>query len=389
MKTALFVKYSSVNTVNSVYNTIYFLEKSNIEIEIFIIAGNEKNIEFVKKKYSNYTDKITIKKFDLYKSNEKKPMKFAKFSLSLLFFNKYEKKIYDKIIIFGDAALFQNQILRLYNSKNIIFWMLELPLKYTLYYNKLTRHILSWFEESLVKKSSCIVVPNFERKVFLERIKLYFRKKISVIENYPKITDLGLKHMLDDSNEYSTPYICFTGYIANHTLPLKLFIDAITKINSKYNISLYLAGKTDFECKKIIEQNMKNPHIRYFNYLDSEEVLRLQKNSLAGVATYLEQSQNHILCAPQKLYEYLNLEIPILCSNNLPLLNLVKNNNLGIVIDEFSVDNLVNSIERIYLYSQKYKKSINEWKTKYLNEENIYSDYDKILNLECEDKNER
>jgi hypothetical protein len=389
MKIGLFVKFSSTTTVNAIFNALYYFNNLDYRIELFIIGVDKEEIEYVINYFDEFKRNLVVKPINLYSKKDRSIVKLLKYSTSYYSLGIKKKTSFDKIVFFGDSSLFHKQIFKKYRADEVIFWMLELPLMYTNYYSKMTRVILSSLETSLVRKSSILILPNTERKNFLLEKKKFQRYNLQVVSNYPRVKDLLGFNEIGINNLSSTPYICFTGYIALHTLPLLPFLEATEKLYEKYNISLYLAGKTDKKCSEILKHYSNKKFLRYFSYLDSKDIYNLQMNSILGIATYLENSDNHRLCAPQKLYEYLNLGIPVICSNNQPLENLVSNNNLGLTIETFTATNIFHAVESIYLDHRNYVENVSVWKRKTLKQENILSEIERAFRRENGGINEK
>ncbi|WP_454455450.1 glycosyltransferase [Thauera phenylacetica] len=56
-----------------------------------------------------------------------------------------------------------------------------------------------------------------------------------------------------------------------------------------------------------------------------------------GVVTYPLQGLNNLYCAPNKIFEYLNANVPVVATSQLPLRNILNNYRVGVVVEDSDI----------------------------------------------------
>ena len=134
--------------------------------------------------------------------------------------------------------------------------------------------------------------------------------------------------------------------------PGRYIEEMITAFASKDLNSLTLDiigfGSKDYEkhiaaiCK---EKNIKN--VRLLPPVPHNEIYKVLKNYDIGMAFYRNINLNNYYCAPNKVYDYIQLGIPVLTNDFPGLKNVVEYNNIGICISEVNELSIKTSINTI------------------------------------------
>lgn len=214
-------------------------------------------------------------------------------------------------------------------------------------------------------------IPKFLRKPVAKWYKKYatkaFRKFDALVSVTPFICD-NLKTI--NSNTYMItnypilqPYkdvkkdkndICFTGY-----LDKKWCLHRIISLLHKTKVDKFIiCGKTNdyFEGIKLLP-NYK--YVDYLGFISAEEALKIQNESTIGIALL----ENHKNCGGTigslgvtKIFEYMMMGIPVVCSNNIAWKNLIEKYECGICVDPNNEDAIVEAINYLLTNPQKAKK---------------------------------
>ncbi|HPD37741.1 MAG TPA: glycosyltransferase [Mesotoga infera] len=286
------------------------------------------------------------------------------------------------IVLVGDSCwelqTIDHKFRDLLKRGNRIFTvLLELPTKYLRL--SLARSIIYGKEEMrAIRLSDKVIVPNKERKELIMR--LFPNKQIGVIHNYPQIDQLTVQRENDDEPTAENPYFCHTGLVKSYRLP-KSFLEAFEEYYSKHKIKLVVAGKIYGRIKKHIEDGAKQDFLDYLGSVDRRTSINIQRKAFGGLAIYLPKDVNNYLCAPQKIYEYLNNGVPVFCSSNPPLIDLIEKNNLGVTVKEFDRESIIRGLERFTVNHNEFRKSILDWKSKTLNPESIENEIAESFDL--------
>lgn len=111
---------------------------------------------------------------------------------------------------------------------------------------------------------------------------------------------------------------------------------AFKELEEKYE--LYLVGCLDGTDRKAIETLIKvnclsNVHL--LGKLDQNDLKRMIRKCHIGIVNYNSRDVNNRYCASGKIYEFLFEGLPVVTTENLPLVHLVNKNKIGIADNSF------------------------------------------------------
>jgi glycosyltransferase involved in cell wall biosynthesis len=121
------------------------------------------------------------------------------------------------------------------------------------------------------------------------------------------------------------------------------------------------------ELEELIKQTSKEYENIYFHKAVTPDIL-LDYTSSAdfGILFYENNCLNHDYCSPNKMFEYLMAEIPVIVSNLYEMKRLVEDNNIGVVAKKNTPKGLKEAIkEAVKLDKEKLKTNIKNVKTIY------------------------
>lgn len=203
-----------------------------------------------------------------------------------------------------------------------------------------------------------VIVPEYCRAQIMKN---WFQlKKLPVVlpnkSDIPRNTDLderGIKAIetLDSIRNTGKKIIIYMGGI-NRERPLDSLLEAI-KMNEKYVLAImgrrspYL---TELESKY-------SEHIKYLGYYQPPQHIEIAKHCDIGLLIYVpiskEQSLNALFCAPNKIFEYTGIGLPLI-ANDIPGLRFsIKYYECGALVD-FSDKKDIN--QALSIIDTNYKK---------------------------------
>jgi len=184
----------------------------------------------------------------------------------------------------------------------------------------------------------------------------YIKEKISEwhhcvidINNYPLLSEFhNNKYVLE--NDYKKDTICYIGGISL-IRGIKEIIIAME--HCSYNIRLILAGEFS-------PLSLKNEIIKYegwkkideMGFINRKKILEIFNQAFAGIITYMPLP-NHINAQPNKLFEYMSAELPVIASNFPLWKEIIEKNQCGICVDPCKPEEIASAIE--WLASNKEK----------------------------------
>ena len=95
------------------------------------------------------------------------------------------------------------------------------------------------------------------------------------------------------------------------------------------------ASNRDVEIiKEIIEKNNIS-NVSIIGHVDTNTLKYLMSRSDVGVVIYGKHDENNRYCASGKIYEYLNEQLPMIASENEPLIDFISSTHTGIASDNY------------------------------------------------------
>lgn len=138
---------------------------------------------------------------------------------------------------------------------------------------------------------------------------------------------------------------------------LGLLADALRKINDE-EIYLGLMGK---ELTNSVDAlKAKYSKTIYLGYIPAPYHLEVTGKAFAGVAYYQGSCLNNLFCAPNKIYEYSGLGLPILCNDIPGLRNTVGVFHAGECVDFNDQKALIDAIKKISDHRDDYSNNSQE-----------------------------
>lgn len=310
-----------------------------------------------------------------------KIFRFLSFSLTGNYKYNYHfnvNKKYEIAILFGSVYRYLNIIKKIIDDKtHLCYFANELPIKYRVV--PITYKLMfEKTENKLLRKAKYIVCSNTSRKNFLKNNISWIKgKEIFVVHNYPNILNKNIQ--ISENNRYFNKpnYFCYGGMIDSKRFSIdkiKLFDEFCNKNKTK----ILVAGPIKKNYKKCFFSEIeKRKNIIYLGILSKEKLDIIIRNSGGGIGLYYGKKMNNQLCAPQKIYDYLINRVPLICSENKPLINLVEKNKLGIILT--GKDDL-NKLKSLYINNIEYKNKIDLWVRNNLQERTIKKEIENCLN---------
>ena len=124
-------------------------------------------------------------------------------------------------------------------------------------------------------------------------------------------------------------------------------LEVIIKAIGNTNYKLLLAGEFS---EKFYKQVIKLPgwkNVVFMGKVSRSEIIKIAEKSFVGIITFLS-TPNHIYSQPNKIFEYMSMKLPVICSNFDLWKLIVEDNNCGICISPTKPNEILNAIKHIY-----------------------------------------
>lgn len=256
--------------------------------------------------------------------------KYSRFVLNIL-----KKNNYDKVVVFGIQLVFflKSHLIREYSNKYII---------------DIRDHnrVIKYFNiEKAVNHSNFTVVSSLGYKEWLPNSNKYVINHNTIIESLGELREVK-PFDLSSGNKISIGCI---GALRDH----KINIDFIESLRNSETVQLNYHGEGDINqdiSKYLLSHGIENVNLTG-RYDKEEEPELYKKNNIVNVLRY-NDGINNKTALPNRLYNAVIYGKPMLAFEGTHLSEIIKDYNLGIVIESF--DNIERELME-YIYNFKFE----------------------------------
>ena len=153
--------------------------------------------------------------------------------------------------------------------------------------------------------------------------------------------------------------ICFLGQVRRDS-GLDLILPLLPDLHRDIGAKLKIIGPLTIERTRI-EETVKSlglcSFIELYDFLPFEELEEAMKDCFCGINLITKENNYSSFALPGKFIQYLQMKIPILATPNNGVVNIIEENNLGIIIEP-SANLIMSSILNLYKNQKKYTISI-------------------------------
>ncbi len=209
-------------------------------------------------------------------------------------------------------------------------------------------------EKLSIKHANLVVAANQERERILKSV-YKLKNTVSVLNISPHI-----KHNKTENIFIKEDYIVYQGYLSKDR-DIEDYI--LLLISLPKNIKLKIIGggpDMDYFKDLVIKLNLVE-RVCFTGKIPYSQLIKENKNCKVGIVSYSLEGLNNYYCSPNKLYEYAQLNIPMLFSSQPFLIKVAKKYHIGEVIyknmtTEAKVNLITNMFSNISLYTENFGK---------------------------------
>jgi glycosyltransferase involved in cell wall biosynthesis len=195
------------------------------------------------------------------------------------------------------------------------------------------------------------VVIRFARQVFVvsegikkEYHRMYPRAKVDLLMNLPHIRSFSNRqvlrnhfHLRDDQHIF-----LYQGALTMGR-GIETLIETFASFTDDRKVVVFMGyGPLT---QRIIDAAQKHNTIHYHPAVAYEAIMDYTSGADFGLNTPQNVSKSYYYCLPNKLFEYIHAEIPIITNNLYDCRLLVEKHRIGTVIEEFTPKGIVDAIE--------------------------------------------
>jgi glycosyltransferase involved in cell wall biosynthesis len=181
----------------------------------------------------------------------------------------------------------------------------------------------------------------------------YPSSKTSVVSNYPVLTKLHIKppdvsHLA--LNPAQDRYVIYAGGIT-HARCLNQMIELGRLISDK-GVKLLLCGPIySMDVRDIVNEAVSLGSVVYAGVLSRSDLNYLTTKAIAGLVLF-DYHPNHLASLPNKMFEYMALSLPVICSDFPLWRSLIEDSGSGFCTNPFLVSNVAEKIQTLSMNRQ-------------------------------------
>ena len=288
-----------------------------------------------------------------------------------VFSNKYINFIFKKINIFINIFKIRDSIIQSFHIETTFFALLfnryrnnRIIFNYTEIYSeslsnknirlKIISKYYQVIEPFTLKNSDVIIVPSNVRKEYIiKKYPFLVNKDLYVIENISTYkNDIFVNKEIVGYLKHK--HIMYIGTFKENR-KLELLVEVAEELYS-HGIRVYLLGS---ENNFLNDKILVHKNIYYFGRVKHEELLSMLRKCYIGIVIYDDNNINNYLCAPLKIFDYINASVPFVAVD-FPYIKEMKERINSDVFKTFQLNKkeFLKSILELDNEYDKYKKNI-------------------------------
>lgn len=209
-----------------------------------------------------------------------------------------------------------------------------------------SKKLMYFFEKRLIKLADKVITVS--DSIADEYVKLYpFIEKPSLVLNCPPYRkSTSKKHnIFRERFKIKDDAIIFLyqGSLSKGR-GLELILEAFQTISDKkYTLVIMGYGELEEYTKNIANQNT---NIFFHEAVSPSVLLNYTSSADIGISTIENTCLSYYYCLPNKMFEYIMAEIPLMVSNLPEMSKVVSQHEIGVILDADSTENIHQAIEK-------------------------------------------
>ena len=202
-------------------------------------------------------------------------------------------------------------------------------------------------EKFLIKSADKVI--NVSNAIAEDYARLYNIPKPALVLNTPPYQEIDKKDIFRKElgiNKSQTVFLYQGGFSIGRGIEILLqaFQDMKEeKDNNNFQPCIVFMGYGPLE-KLVVDAAKEYDDIYFYPAVTPDVLLDYTSSADFGILFYENNCLNHDYCSPNKMFEYLMADIPVIASNLYEMKRLVQHNNIGIVAEENTVNGLKEAI---------------------------------------------
>ncbi len=196
-----------------------------------------------------------------------------------------------------------------------------------------------------IKHAKCVIEANKERERVIRYI--YRLTNTTHVLNIAENSTITL-------NANPNKILVYQGALSEGR-NLDFFIYAIKEINPEYKLLFIGDGPAKHRLESLAESLQLNNRVVFAGKMANAQMMNLLHTCMIGIISYPFDSINNIFCAPNKVFEYASMSLPMISTNQPFLQDVLHKYNIGETFVFNSTDSFVNAFTIISSNYNKYR----------------------------------
>jgi len=228
--------------------------------------------------------------------------------------------------------------------------------------NGIQKKITKLSEKFLIKYADKVITVS--DAIANEYVKLYAIEKPALVLNAPAYKEVKTDDKFREAFgiEGKTIFLYQGGLGKNRGI--ELLLEVFRNMENRESIMVFM-GYGDLEAL-IVKNAKENDNIFFHKAVSPTVLLDYTVSADFGIATIEDSCLSYRYCLPNKLFEYIMAEVPVIVSNLPEMSKIVNENHVGVVLKEETLQGVTEAIkEAVSLDKQKINKNLKKLKEIY------------------------
>jgi glycosyltransferase involved in cell wall biosynthesis len=325
--------------------------------ETIILAKHTKGLLVTEKINCYLINRVQLKLFGKRNAFYFKAIRYIEFVIKVVYRGL---KISPDIISGHDLpAVFAGYIIKKISRKKIVLLYdaheLTSEIASNVSLGKTGKNIKVLMEKLLIKRCDEVMVVNESISKYNHE-KFGLKKKPVVVRNIPHAYNYSAKKNFF-REEFGIPndkvILLYQGLITKGR-GLVNFIKALPKIDKKAVFVIMGYGNKGF-LKEIIDESLESK-IFFREAVPYEKLIEYTSSADIGIFTCENYCLSYYYCLPNKLFEYIQARIPIVCSDFPEMRKIIEDYSIGVLTDPGDIDKIANDVNLLLNNDKKIKE---------------------------------
>ncbi len=206
------------------------------------------------------------------------------------------------------------------------------------------KKIIYLVEKKLIKYADEVITVS--NSIANEYSKLYNIQKPKIVLNAPPYKQIN-KHDLfrEQFNiDKNKNIFLYQGGLTKGR-GIEILLEAFSQIQDKNNVIVFM-GYGNLQ-EQVIQYAKNKENIYFHKAVSSDILLNYTSSADFGISTIEDTCLSYKYCLPNKMFEYIMAGLPVLTSNLVEMKKIVNQYNIGAVVEENSVEGIIEGIKKI------------------------------------------